>query len=71
MFLIQKLVNLKKDFLVILNISILPNLIKLAAGTFAARSKQASLDNKTNFVNQLTTFNTQITANKTKQLEVQ
>ena len=36
-----------------------------------ARLKQADLVNKTDFDNKLTSFNRQITSNKTKNLEVQ
>ena len=37
---------------------------------FAARLKQADLVNKTDFDNKLTSFNRQITSNKTNHLEV-
>ena len=44
---------------------------KLTGKYFAARLKQADLVNKTNFDNKLTSFNIQITSNKTKTLEFQ
>ena len=44
---------------------------KLTAEHFAARLKEADLANKTDFNNKLTSFNRQITSNKTKHLEVQ
>ena len=44
---------------------------KLTAENFAARLKQGNLVNKTDFDNKLTSFNRQITSNKTKHLEVQ
>ena len=44
---------------------------KLTAENFAARLTQANLVNKTDFDNKLTSFNKQITSNKTKHLEVQ
>ena len=44
---------------------------KLTGKNFAARLKQADLVNKTNFDNKLTSFNIQITSNKTKTLEFQ
>ena len=44
---------------------------KLTAENFAARLKQGDLVNKTDFDNKLTSFNRQITSNKTKHLEVQ
>ena len=43
----------------------------LIAENFAARLKQASLVNKIDFDNKLTSFNRRITSNKTKHLEVQ
>ena len=45
--------------------------IKLTEENFEARLKQADLVNKTDFVNNLTSFNRRITSNKTKYLEVQ
>ena len=44
---------------------------KLTAENFAAKLKQADLMNKTDFGKKLTSFNRQITSNKTKHLEVQ
>ena len=44
---------------------------KLIAEGFAARLKQADLVNKTDFHNKLTSFNRQVTSNRTKHLEVQ
>ena len=44
---------------------------KLTAENFAARLKQANLVSKTNFDNKLISFNSKITSNKTKCLEVQ
>ena len=44
---------------------------KLTAKNLASRLKQANLVNKTDFENKLTSFNRQITSNKTKHLEVQ
>ena len=44
---------------------------KLMAENFVARLKQADLVSKTDFDNKLTSFNRQITSNKTKHLEVQ
>ena len=44
---------------------------KLIAENFPARLKQADLVNKTDFDNKLTSFNRQITSNKTKHLEAQ
>ena len=46
-------------------------LYKLTTEDFVARLKQADLVNKTDFDNKLTSFNRQITSNKTKNLEVQ
>ena len=46
-----------------------PELYKLAAETFTARLQQANLVTKTDFDNKLTSFNKQITSNKTKRLE--
>ena len=43
----------------------------LMAEAFAGRLKQADFVNKTDFDNKLTSFNKQITSNKTKHLEVQ
>ena len=43
---------------------------KLTAENIAARLKQADLVSKTDFDNKLTSFNRQITSNKTKHLEV-
>ena len=43
----------------------------LMAEAFTARLKQADFVNKTDFDNKLTSFNKQITSNKTKHLEVQ
>ena len=44
---------------------------KLRAENFTARLKQADLESKTDFDNKLTSFNKQITSNKTKHLKVQ
>ena len=44
---------------------------KLTAEGFAARLEQADLVNKTDFHNKLTSFNRQVTSNRTKHLEVQ
>ena len=44
---------------------------KLTAENFAERSKQANLVSKTNFHDNLISFNRKITSNKTKYLEVQ
>ena len=44
---------------------------KLAVENFAVRLKQGDLVKKTDFDNKLTSFNKQITSNKTKHLEVQ
>ena len=41
------------------------------AETFAARLKQANLQSKTDFNNKLITFNSKITSNKIKYLEIQ
>ena len=43
---------------------------KLTAENFAAKLKQADLENKTDFDNKLTSFNKRITSNKTKHLEI-
>ena len=43
---------------------------KLTAGDFAARLKQADSVNKTDFDDELTSFNKRITLNKTKNAEV-
>ena len=43
---------------------------KLTAENFEPRLKQADLVNKTDFDNELTSFDKQITSNKTKHLEV-
>ena len=43
---------------------------KLTAEHFSARLKQSNLVNKTDFNNKLTSFNRQITSNKTKYSEV-
>ena len=43
---------------------------KLTAEGFAAKLKQADSVNKTDFDNELTSFNRQITLNKTKNVEV-
>ena len=43
---------------------------KLTAENFAARLKQADLMNKADFDNKLTSFNRQITSDKTKYLEL-
>ena len=43
---------------------------KVIAEDFAARLKQADLVSRTDFDNKLISFNTQITSNKTKYLEV-
>ena len=48
-----------------------PEFKKLTAENFAARLKQGDLVNKTDFDNKPTSFNRQITSNKTKHLEVQ
>ena len=48
-----------------------PEFNNLTAEIFAARLKQADLVNKTDFDNKQSTFNRQITSNKTKHLEVQ
>ena len=48
-----------------------PEFNKLTAENFAARLKQANLVTKTDFDNKLTSYNRQITSNKTKYLEVQ
>ena len=47
-----------------------PEFNKLKEENLAARLKQASLVNKTNFDNKLRSFNRQITSNKTTHLEV-
>ena len=52
-------------FLIILNVLLLKNL------NFAARLKQAELMSKTDFGNKITSFNRQLTSNKTRPLEVQ
>ena len=44
---------------------------KLTAGNFAGRVEQANLLSKTDFDNNLISFNRKITSNKTKYLEVQ
>ena len=44
---------------------------KLTVERFAARLKQADLSNKTGFDNKLTSFDRQITSNKTRHLEIQ
>ena len=46
-----------------------PDFNTLTAENFIARLKQANLLNKTGFDNKLTSFNGQITSNKTKNLE--
>ena len=48
-----------------------PEFNKLTVESFPARLKQANFVNKTDFDNKLTTFNRQITSNKTKHLKVQ
>ena len=48
-----------------------PEFNKLTAETFTARLMQANLVTETNFDNKLTSYNTRITSNKTKYLEVQ
>ena len=48
-----------------------PEFNKLTGESFAARLKQADLVNKIDFGNKLTSFNRQITSNKTKHLQVQ
>ena len=48
-----------------------PEFNKLTAENFAARLKQADLVKKTDFDNNLKSFNQRITSNKTKHLEVQ
>ena len=63
--------NLRIKFPIILKILLLKNFIKLTAENFAARLNQCDLVNKTDFDNKLTSFNRQITSNKTKHLEVQ
>ena len=45
-----------------------PEFHKLTAESFAARIKQANLVNTTDFDNKLTSFNRDITSNKTKHL---
>ena len=46
-----------------------PEFNKLTSKYFAAKLKQANFATKTDFDNKLTTFNKQITSNKTKHLE--
>ena len=48
-----------------------PEFNKSTAANFTATLKQADLVGKANFDNKLTSFNTKITSNKTKYLEVQ
>ena len=48
-----------------------PKFNKFTAVNFAARLKQADLANKTDFDNELTSFNRRITSNKIKHSEVQ
>ena len=48
-----------------------PEFNKFTAENFTTRLKQANLVTKTDFDNKLTSFNKQITPNKTKHLEVQ
>ena len=48
-----------------------PEFNKLTGESLAARLKQADLVNKIDFGNKLTSFNRQITSNKTKHLQVQ
>ena len=48
-----------------------PEFHKFTAENFTTRLKQANLVTKTDFDNKLTSFNKQITPNKTKHLEVQ
>ena len=48
-----------------------PKFNKLTVAKFTARLKQVNLVNKTDFDKKLTSFNRQITSNKTKDLEVQ
>ena len=48
-----------------------PEFNKLTSKYFAAKLKQANFATKTDFDNKLTTFNKQITSNKTKNLEVE
>ena len=49
----------------------IPEFNKLTTENFAGRLKQANLVNKTDFHNKLISFNSKITSNKTKYLEVQ
>ena len=59
------------EFLIILNILLFKNFINSRQKIFAARLKQANLVSKTDFDNELTSFNKRIILNKTKPLEVQ
>ena len=68
--LIQKLVELRINVLIILNIILQKNLINLLPRNFEARLKQANLGSKVDFDNKLISFNKKITSNKTKYLEV-
>ena len=56
--------------MLIVNILLLKNLISQRQKNFAARVKQAKLENKTDLDNKLTSFNKRITANKTKHIKV-
>ena len=48
-----------------------PEFNKLTAKNFTARLKQVNIVTKTHFDKKLTSFNTKITSNKTKYIEVQ
>ena len=48
-----------------------PEFNKLTSENFAARLKQASLVNKTEFDNKLRSFSKRVSSNKTKHLEVE
>ena len=71
MFIIQKLVKLRKKIPNHDNYITTLEFNKLTAENFTARLKQADLVSKTDFDKELANFNRKITSNKTKYLEVQ
>ena len=71
MFIIQKLVKLRKKIPNHDNYITTLEFNKWTAENFTARLKQADLVSKTDFDKELANFNRKITSNKTKYLEVQ
>ena len=71
MFIIQKLVKLRKKIPNHDNYITTLEFNKLTAENFTARLKQADLVSKTDFDKELANFNRKITSNKTKYLDVQ